>query len=113
MDSIYNTIPRLIQDIEQLEALKTEKENEAHALESQNQKLRYRLQFLKRVNIICNYYKMIIVLQSKYIFSMKMIAFILVGVFISLALVIMNCVWSIVSILLRIFRVRSQPFRTT
>lgn len=113
MDSICNTIPQLIQDIEQLEALKTEKENKVQALESQNQKLRYRLQFLKRVNIICNYYKMIIVLQSKYIFSLKMIAFILVSVFTSLAMIIMNCVWSIVSILLQIFCVRSQPFGTT
>lgn len=63
MDSLYNTIPQLIQDIEQLEALKTEKENERQALECQNQKLRYRLQFLKRVNIACNYYKIIIFLQ--------------------------------------------------
>lgn len=52
MDDIVNTIPQLIQDIGQLEELKTEKENERQALESQNQKLRYRLKFLKEVNYV-------------------------------------------------------------
>lgn len=49
MDPIIDTIPQLIKDIEQLEDLKTAKENERLALESQNQKLRYRLKFLKEV----------------------------------------------------------------
>jgi hypothetical protein len=52
MDAILDTIPQLIKDIEQLEDLKEEKENERQALESQNQKLRYRLKFLKEVCII-------------------------------------------------------------
>ncbi|KAE9543373.1 hypothetical protein AGLY_002173 [Aphis glycines] len=47
MDAILDTIPQLIKDIEQLEDLKEEKENERQALETQNQKLRYRLKFLK------------------------------------------------------------------
>jgi len=50
MDAILDTIPQLIKDIEQLEDLKEEKENERQALETQNQKLRYRLKFLKEVS---------------------------------------------------------------
>lgn len=53
MDAIIDSIPQLIKDIEQLEDLKAEKENERLALESQNQKLRYRLKFLKEVCINC------------------------------------------------------------
>lgn len=50
MDAILDTIPQLIKDIEQLEDFKTEKENERQLLESQNQKLRYRLKLLKEVS---------------------------------------------------------------
>jgi len=53
MDDIVETIPQLIQDIGQLEEIKLEKENERQALESQNQKLRYRLKFLKEVSSHC------------------------------------------------------------
>lgn len=53
MEQIVGTIPQLILDIEQLEELKAEKENERQALESQNQKLRYRLKFLKEVSNHC------------------------------------------------------------
>lgn len=49
MDAVIDTIPRLIKNIEQLEKLKTEKENERQALESQNKKLKYRLKILKEV----------------------------------------------------------------
>jgi len=52
MDAILDTIPQLIKDIEQLEDFKAEKENERQLLESQNQKLRYRLKLLKEVCII-------------------------------------------------------------
>jgi len=51
MDAILDTIPQLIKDIEQLEDFKAEKENERQLLESQNQKLRYRLKLLKEVSI--------------------------------------------------------------
>lgn len=50
MEAVVETIPQLIKDIEQLEELKAEKESERLALESQNQKLRYRLKFLKEVS---------------------------------------------------------------
>lgn len=49
MDAIEREIPQLIKDIEQLEALKAEKENERFTLESQNKKLKYRLKILKEV----------------------------------------------------------------
>lgn len=52
MDAIIDSIPQLIKDIEQLEELKNSKENERQTLETQNQKLRYRLKFLKEVSII-------------------------------------------------------------
>lgn len=52
MDAIVDSIPQLIKDIEQLEELKNAKENERQTLETQNQKLRYRLKFLKEVSII-------------------------------------------------------------
>lgn len=51
MDAILDSIPQLIKDIEQLEDFKAEKENERQLLESQNQKLRYRLKLLKEVSI--------------------------------------------------------------
>jgi len=54
MDAILDSIPQLIKDIEQLEDFKAEKENERQLLESQNQKLRYRLKLLKEVSIICD-----------------------------------------------------------
>lgn len=50
MDDIINSIPQLVRDIETLEQLKAEKDNERQTLESQNQKLRYRLKFLKEVS---------------------------------------------------------------
>jgi len=52
MDAILDSIPQLIKDIEQLEDFKAEKENERQLLESQNQKLRYRLKLLKEVSIV-------------------------------------------------------------
>lgn len=53
MEAVIDTIPELIRNIEQLEDLKKEKENERLALETQNQKLRYRLKLLKEVSYIC------------------------------------------------------------
>lgn len=49
MDAIVSGIPQLIKGIEQLEELKTEKENERLKLELQNKKLKYRLRILKEV----------------------------------------------------------------
>lgn len=54
MEAITETIPELIRNIEQLEDLKKVKENERLALESQNQKLKYRLKLLKEVSRIMN-----------------------------------------------------------
>lgn len=51
LQTLITTIPQLIKDIEQLEDLKSKKENERLTLESQNQKLKYRLNFLKEVCI--------------------------------------------------------------
>ncbi|XP_029346570.1 arginine--tRNA ligase, cytoplasmic-like [Acyrthosiphon pisum] len=51
MDAILDSIPQLIKDIEQLEDFKAEKENERQLLESQNQKLRYRLKLLKEAAV--------------------------------------------------------------
>lgn len=49
LQAIIKSIPQLIKDIELLENLKTNKENELRSLETQNQKLKYRLNFIKKV----------------------------------------------------------------
>jgi len=49
METIVDAIPELIKEIEQLEELKTVKESERLTLESQNRKLRYRLNILRKV----------------------------------------------------------------
>jgi len=49
METVVNAIPQLIKEIEQLEELKTVKESERLTLESQNRKLKYRLNILKEV----------------------------------------------------------------
>lgn len=49
LQTIINSIPQLIKEIELLENLKANKENELLSLETQNQKLKYRLNFIKKV----------------------------------------------------------------
>lgn len=62
VDDIVETIPQLIQNIGLLEELRAEKENERQALESQNQKLRYRLKFLKEVS--CNSFMFVTIFET-------------------------------------------------
>lgn len=52
INAIADAIPLLVKDIEQLEEYREAKKNECQALETQNQKLRYRLKFLKEVSTI-------------------------------------------------------------
>ncbi|XP_050532942.1 arginine--tRNA ligase, cytoplasmic [Daktulosphaira vitifoliae] len=47
METVVESIPQLIKDIEELEKLKAQKEIERTDLETQNKKLQYRLKFLK------------------------------------------------------------------
>lgn len=49
MDGIIDSIPQLIENINQLEELNAKKK-ELFDLQAQNQKLRYRLKFLYMVN---------------------------------------------------------------
>jgi len=52
MDDIITEVSQMFHEVEQLKNSQLNKENEVKSLEYQNQKLRYRLKFLKEVSSV-------------------------------------------------------------